>query len=125
MSSPAFPEAPAALEPTPIDAVDAALARVASRKDAWLKVGIPDRIVLLRRCLEGVTAVAEEWVRDGCRLKGIAPGDALEGEEWLVGPWTTLRNIRLLIGALEAGGRPRPPALSDRPDGRKVARVFP
>src|SRR5215470_1049769 len=97
MSSPAFPEPPAAVAPTPIPEVDALVARVAAKKDAWPKVGIPERIALLSKCLEGVLAVAEEWVRDGSRLKGIAAGDPLEGEEWLAGPMTTARNVRLLI----------------------------
>ena len=125
MSSPAFPEPPAAVAATPIPEVDALVARVAAKKDAWPKVGIPERIALLSKCLEGVLAVSEEWVRDGSRLKGIAAGDPLEGEEWLAGPMTTARNVRLLIQALEAGGQPTPPALWERADGHKVARVFP
>ena len=125
MSSPAFKEPAAAVPPTPLDHVDALVARVASQKDVWLKVGLVDRIALLRRCQEGVLAVAEEWVRGGCELKGIAPGDPLEGEEWLAGPMTTLRNIRLLIETLEAGGQPTPRAVRERGDGQKVAAVFP
>lgn len=125
MSSPAFPEAPAHQPPTPLDALDALVARVAARRDAWPRVAIPERIALLRRCLEGVGAVAEEWVRDGCRAKGIAPADPQEGEEWLAGPMATARNIRLLVRALEAGGQPALPRVSERPDGQKVVRVFP
>jgi acyl-CoA reductase-like NAD-dependent aldehyde dehydrogenase len=125
MSSPAFPEPPAAQSPTPLPDVDAKVARVAERKSDWLKVGLVDRIGYLRRCLEGVMAVAEDWAADGCRLKGIPAGDVLEGEEWLAGPMTTARNLRLLIRALEAGGQPTPPAVTERPDGQKVARVFP
>jgi acyl-CoA reductase-like NAD-dependent aldehyde dehydrogenase len=125
MSSFAFPEAPAAHAPTPFDALDALVARVAAQKDAWLQVSVVERIGLLRRCLERLAGVAEEWAQDGSRLKGIAAGDPLEGEEWLAGPMTTARNLRLLILALEAGGQPSPSALSQRPDGQKVARVFP
>jgi acyl-CoA reductase-like NAD-dependent aldehyde dehydrogenase len=125
MSSPTFPEPPVAQDATPLAEVDAKVARVAARKDDWLKIGIVDRIHYLRRCLEGVDAVAEEWVRDGARVKGIAPGDPLEGEEWLAGPMATTRNIRLLIAALEAGGQPTPPAMTERADGHKVAQVFP
>src|SRR5262249_19743984 len=125
MSSPAFPEPPAAVPPTPITDVDALVPRVAAQKDAWPKGGIAEPVALLRRCLDGVSPVGDAWVRDGSRLKGIEPGSPLEGEEWLAGPMTTARNIRLLIGALEAGGQPTPPAVWERPDGHKVARVFP
>jgi hypothetical protein len=129
MTAPLAPAAAAAAASTEgartFSAIDESVARVAARKDAWLGLAIPQRIQLLRACLHGVAEVAEAWARDGSRRKGIAPGDVLEGEEWLAGPMTTLRNIRLLIEALEAGGRPRPPSLSTRPDGQVVARVFP
>lgn len=125
MSSPAFPEPPAQIPPTSLEECDKKVTRLASRKDDWTKVGIVERIGYLRKCLDGTMAVVEGWVRDGCKLKGIPAGDKLEGEEWISGPMTTVRNIRLLIGALEAGGQPTPPSITERPDGRKVARVFP
>lgn len=125
MSSPAFPEPPPQIPPTSLDEVDRRVARVASKKDVWVKVDIQRRIELLKKCLDGVGRVAERWVEGGCRLKGLAMGGDLEGEEWLAGPMTTARNIRLLIQALEAGGRPVPPRIETRADGQKVARVFP
>ncbi len=125
MTSPVFPEPPAAVAATPLAEVDALVARVAAKKGEWPKVGIVDRIGYLRRCLDGVLGVARAWAEDGSRLKGIAPGDPLVGEEWLAGPMATARNIRLLIHALEAGGQPTPPEIRERPDGQKVARVFP
>ncbi len=125
MTSPAFPEPPPVIPPTSIADVDAAVARVAAKKDLWLDVSIGRRVELLNACLRGVGTVAEDWVRDGSKRKGVAPGDPLEGEEWLAGPVTTIRNIRLFIAALEANGQPPPPALKTRPDGQVVARVFP
>src|SRR5215470_17542826 len=125
MTSPAFAEPTSAAVPaTPPGALDALVARVAAKKDAWPRVAIVDRIALLRRCQQGIAAVAEEWVQGGCRAKGIAPGDPLEGEEWLAGPVTTARNVRLLIAALEAGGQPAPPAMREH-DGQKIVDVFP
>jgi acyl-CoA reductase-like NAD-dependent aldehyde dehydrogenase len=125
MSSPRFPEPPAAVAPTPLDKVDAAVARVAARKNAWLDVSISRRIQYLKDCAQGVADVADAWVRDGSLRKGIAPGDVLEGEEWLAGPMTTVRNVRLLIVALEQGGRPAFPGSTTRPGGQVVAQVFP
>ena len=120
-----FPPPPAALPETSLEACDRLLDRLASRKDDWLKVSIPERIAYLERCLAGTVAVAEEWARDGSRLKGIADGHVYQGEEWLAGPMTTVRNIRLLIDALKADGQPCLPDVIERPDGQKVARVFP
>jgi acyl-CoA reductase-like NAD-dependent aldehyde dehydrogenase len=125
MTSPKFPEPPAAVAPTSIAEVDAAVARVAARRDAWLGTGIEARIALLRRCLLGVTEVASGWAADMCRVKGLSPDEPLAGEEWLGGPVTTARNIRLLIEALQAGGQPRPPRVSQRPSGQYVVRVMP
>ncbi|MCU0658109.1 MAG: aldehyde dehydrogenase family protein [Polyangiaceae bacterium] len=125
MSSPRFPEPPPVLPPTPLDKVDALVARVASRKDEWTRVPLPRRISYLQACLAGVAEVAEAWVRDGCKRKGIALDDTLAGEEWLAGPMATARNIRLLIASLQQNGQPRLPGLHRRPDGQEVASVFP
>jgi hypothetical protein len=105
--------------------LDPVVARVAARKDAWVQVGIPERIDLLRRCIRGVVDVAGEWVRRGCDAKGIDPASPLAGEEWISGPMTTVRNLRLLVEALKEGGAPRPVRQRVRPDGRIVAQVFP
>jgi Aldehyde dehydrogenase family len=125
MTSPEFPEPPTPIPPTPLEEVGARALRVASKKDDWIKVPIAERIAILRQCIAGVLGVSEAWVKDGCRAKGIAEGDTLQGEEWVVGPWQTIRNARLLIVALEQNGHPRPAKLYTRPDGQQVARVFP
>ena len=54
MPSPAFQEPPAPVPPTPKARVDELVARVASKKDAWLVVGIAQRLDYLRRAIEGV-----------------------------------------------------------------------
>jgi acyl-CoA reductase-like NAD-dependent aldehyde dehydrogenase len=124
MSSPRFPE-PTSVPPTPREAIDAAVERVAARKDEWTKVSIPDRIRLLERCIDALVATAEGWVADACRAKGIAETDPLAGEEWIAGPSTTIRNARLLVRSLEALGQRRLPKVYAREDGQLVARVFP
>ena len=76
--------------------------------------------------VDGLVEVAEGWVADGCRAKGIAPDDSLAGEEWISGPATTIRNARLLVRSLESLGQRRLPKVYAR-GGRQqlVARVFP
>ncbi|MCU0255646.1 MAG: aldehyde dehydrogenase family protein [Vicinamibacterales bacterium] len=105
--------------------LDPVVAGVAARRDAWVRVGLPERVALLRRAIDGVLAVGDDWVRAACHAKGIDPRSTLAGEEWISGPMTTVRNLRLLMEALEAGGAPRPMALRARPDGQVVADVFP
>jgi len=124
MTSPEFPEPPQPIPPTRIPEVDARVARLAGKKGAWPKVGIPERVAYLRKCIDGVLEVSAAWVADGCRAKGIPEGDTLAGEEWVVGPWQTIRNARLLILALEQAGHPSV-KVTKRPDGQLVAKVFP
>jgi hypothetical protein len=125
MPSPAFPEPPAAIPPTPLAECDARVARLHGRREAWLALGTVQRIAYLQRCLAGVREVAPAWVSDVCRLKGIGEDDPMAGEEWLAGPATTVRNIRLLIESLEAAGQKKPPAVTTRANGQKVVRVVP
>ena len=125
MPSPSFPEPKPAIPPTPLAECDQAVARVHAKRDAWLAVGIEQRIAYLERCLVGVREAAPAWVEDLTRLKGIRMDEPLAGEEWLSGPAVTARNIRLLIESLRAKGQKPPPAVTTRPDGQKVVRVLP
>jgi len=125
MTSPQFPEPPPPLPPTPLAEIDARLELLAKKKDEWVAVPLPRRVELLRQCMKALLPIAEDWVSDGCRAKGIAEGSPLMGEEWVAGPWQTMRNLRLFAEALEAGGQPRPPEVKTRPDGQVVVRVFP
>ncbi len=105
--------------------LDAIVGRLASRKDAWVRVPIEERVTLLRECLHGVLRVAERWVARACEAKGAAIDSAVAGEEWLSGPMTTVRNIRLFAEALERGGEPAPRSIRPGPGGRVIATVFP
>jgi len=125
MTSPTFPEPPTPIPPTPLAEVDARIDSLAAKKDEWVSVPTARRAALLRECMPALLAVAGAWVEDGCRAKGIAADSPLAGEEWVAGPWQTMRNLRLFAEALEAGGQPRPPKTKTRPDGQVVARVFP
>jgi len=119
-----------AVPPPPLTAplasqLDPIVARVAANKDAWVRQDIPARIRLLEQAIAGVLAVSGEWVRRACEAKGIDPASSLSGEEWIAGPMTTVRNLRLLIHALQHGGGPPPNRIRRGPDGQLIADVFP
>jgi hypothetical protein len=124
MNTLSLPSAEAALL-TSFEQTDRHLEQLASRKQAWVAVSLSDRISYLERCIEGVMAVAVPWTEAACRAKGIDPQSSLAGEEWIAGPVATLLNLRLLIRTLQAGGQPPPVRLTQRPDGQRVAQVFP
>lgn len=105
--------------------VDAAIADLAARANAWLAVPIDERIRLLDACVARTASVGEKWVEIGARIKGVLASDNIAGEEWLAGVMPTVRNARLLANALRAGGKPKPAETRTAPDGRTVARVFP
>ncbi len=124
MASPKFPEPPPSIPATSLEECDAAVERLSAAASRWAETGIPARIELLRATMERLGEVAPDWVAAACRAKGHAPGSSGEGEEWLGGPMTTMRNLRLLVEALEAGGQPKPPRLEKR-GSQWVATVFP
>jgi len=120
-----IPEAKAVIPPTELAECDQVLKRLSAAKKAWTEVSIPERVALLRSCIDTTVAVGEEWVVASCKGKDFAAGSAGEGEEWLGGVLPTVRNLRLLIEALEAGGQPPLPGLRQTKDGQWIARVFP
>jgi len=113
------------LAATPVDVIDQHLAVLAAHKASWLAVTVEQRIALLERCIVGIDAVKDRWVRALCDVKKIPAGDNLEGEEWVAGPVAVVRNLRLFVEALRANGQPAPVSTTTRPDGRTVCRIFP
>src|SRR5512140_967435 len=89
--------------------LDDCLGRLSARKDAWVRLSAAERVPFLRSANGGVLDVAAEWVDRTCEAKQVDPHSTLGGQDWVTGPMTTVRGLRLFAEALEAGGRPRPP----------------
>jgi acyl-CoA reductase-like NAD-dependent aldehyde dehydrogenase len=124
-----IPEAVAARGHDSLDEVDAAVAAVAARKDAWAALPIPDRRRLLDQMVRDTMVVAQEWATTGARSKGLVPGTPAWGEEIAFGPMQVVRNLRLLdrtLASLERDGHVGLPGEPRRsPDGRIEVPVFP
>src|SRR5258708_14232719 len=117
-------------EPRTVPALAATKDRVKSASSRFARLGIPERIQLLRQMRQGYRAIAEESVLAACRAKGINPDNSIAGEEWMSGPWIVIRNLRLLEAALQdvqRQGAPRIPRswMKSLPDGRLALKVFP
>jgi len=110
---------------TPLDEVDAMLARLEEGRTRWSALSTAQRAGLLRRCMETTSAVADRWAEVACMVKGYAVGSNGHGEEYLGGTLAVMRNLRLYAEALDHDGAPPLPKTWQRPDGQWVARVFP
>lgn len=76
------------------------------------RIGLVERIDLLRECLRGVIETSREWVDRACRAKGIPEGSPARAEEIAAGPVATARFLRLLIHSftqIQQNGRTQPP----------------
>ncbi len=125
MTSPDFATVAPKVSSTPRPQLDAVVARLAAKKNEWTRVSTAKRADYLERCIVKTLSVAPEWVKAACEAKGIALDSSRAGEEWLAGPMTTMRNLRLLAEAMRYGGEPPIPRQWTRPDGQVVAEVFP
>jgi acyl-CoA reductase-like NAD-dependent aldehyde dehydrogenase len=110
---------------TDSNALDVALASLQHRKSDWVNVSISERLEYLQTCLDRTLSVAEAWTTAACQAKGIDPSSTLAGEEWIAGPISTVRNLRLLMTSLQAAGQLAPARIDRRDDGQLVARVIP
>ncbi len=125
----AIPEAEHRIESTSRSKIDEALAILEDHKNEWIALDIDERIALLEQARDGFVEVAEPWVRAAVEAKGLTMGASEEGEEWMAGPGTVLRNINLLITSLtdirDYGAPQLPKPAFARPDGQVVAPVLP
>ncbi len=127
--APQFPAVSESIPPTDHAALDAAIADVQAKRDAWVAVGVPERIALMDRLIADFAALAPRWVAASIQAKGIAPGSPAVTDEWAAGVYATLKHLRQMRNSLSqiaSSGRPRIPGqVTTRPDGQVVARVFP
>jgi acyl-CoA reductase-like NAD-dependent aldehyde dehydrogenase len=114
--------------PTAQRELDQAVARLQEGATAFLRLSLPDRITLARGMQAGYLRIAERSVQVGCEAKGIPRGTPMEGEEWATGPWSVVRQLRLIAESLDAlaraGNTPVGP-VGRAADGRLTAQLFP
>ena len=90
-------------------AVDAAIEAVSTGARAWALLSLRQRQMLMRRLRATVGAVAAEWADVASTTKGLPPGHALRGEEWLSGPYAAIVALDAYadtLGALADGRSP-------------------
>ena len=113
---------------TALPRLDELVGRLRDGARSWVKLPLVAKLAVARRMLEGFSRVADRSVQAAVAAKGIAPGTPQEGEEWLGGPYVTLRILRLTVEALEAlaAGRNTPIGKVDRTiDGKLRVQMYP
>ena len=108
--------------------LDQAVGRLRASAQTWSRLPVSEKAVLADSMRTGAARVAERSVRQACLAKGIPRGSALEGEEWLTGPFVTVRFLRQLVGSLLSIARRGNTMLGPverGEDGRLSARVYP
>jgi len=127
--TPAAPSAqPATPPPSSATRLDEAVAKVREGAARLARLSLEDRVALARSMQTGYLAIATESVHAACAAKGIPLGTPLEGEEWTLGPWFVVRNLRLVQQALlsiKHTGNTTIGAVGRTADGRLTAQVFP
>ena len=128
MNAPSPNLMPPQLVPQLQASLDADLQTLAANREQWVKTTIEQRISILAEIKEAVMPVAQAWAQTASRQKGIAVGSALEGEEWLSGPYTVMGYCNEMMTTLaKVQGKHH---LDDVPvrqlsNGQVVARVLP
>jgi acyl-CoA reductase-like NAD-dependent aldehyde dehydrogenase len=117
------------MPPTSTESLDLAVEELAAHRVEWARISIADLLAMLERLHDDYATVVERWVAVSLQAKGITPGSRAEAEEWMVGPFLVLRNLRLLrrsLSEIARYGQPRVPGrVTTRSNGQVVARVFP
>ncbi|MDG1424423.1 MAG: aldehyde dehydrogenase, partial [Paracoccaceae bacterium] len=80
---------------------DKALEELDEAKDKWARLPPAERITLLSGMKDGIMKVAKDWVEIAARKKGLIPGTAIAGEEWIAGPYATIAGVNALMSTLE------------------------
>ena len=89
-----------------------------------------EKASLLRACVPHLLSAAQDWASAACQAKGLRLDSSFAAEEWLGGPYVTMRCLRKLIGSLAdiaANGKPQLPsgAFQLARDGRVEVVVMP
>jgi acyl-CoA reductase-like NAD-dependent aldehyde dehydrogenase len=114
--------------PSSAQQLDRAVARVKDRASRFVKLSLAERIRLVRSMQAGYLRIAGASVEAACVAKGIPAGTPMEGEEWTLGPWFVVRQLRLLaesLQSLEKTGNTRVGKLGRTADQRVSVQVFP
>src|SRR5258708_7921318 len=98
--SPQFPTISGSIPPSTQEAMDSAVQTLQEHKDTWVALSSSQRIAIIDKLINDFFAIAPRWVAACLQAKGIAKNTPTSSEEWTLGPWPVLKNLRQLRQAL-------------------------
>jgi hypothetical protein len=110
--------------------LDKYLAILGDNATPFARLAPREKAALLRACVPRLLSVSRDWVAAACKAKGLLMDTPASSEEWLGGPYVTMRCLRKLIMSLEqiqTSGKPILPsgAIRVAGDGRTEVLVMP
>ena len=110
--------------------LDKYLAILGENATPFARLAPREKAALLRACVPRLLAVSKDWVAAACKAKGLLMDTPASSEEWLGGPYVTMRCLRKLIMSLEQIQTLGKPSLSSGAirvagDGRTEVLVMP
>ncbi len=106
--------------------LDDAIADLRTGARAWAHLTLGQRVRLFDRLHASTAANAQEWAETAALSKGLEPGHALRGEEWLSGPYAALVALeayRASLAALAKGASPLDGVKTEPPPAADCART--
>src|SRR3954449_9906671 len=88
--------------PTSQPQLDEVVSRLKDGARKFIGLSLDQRVELARSMQAGYLRIARASVEAACAAKGIPLGSPLEGEEWTLGPWFVVRQLRLIRQSLLA-----------------------
>lgn len=108
--------------------LDSALNILNAHKDKWAQTNVQTRIKILSELMNGMEAVADDWVRESQEAKQLNDDTAVGSEDWafITVIFRQLRTLMVTLTEIYEDGTPdlRNP-LHTRHDGRVTYEVFP
>ncbi len=118
------------LPPTTARDLDRAIEDLQAGKQVWAELDLDRKIEYLESLAEGTLRVARGQVEAAAAAEGVSFASTAGGEEWLSGPYISLRLLRLMIRTLESLRDTGKVPIDDqdvrvRDNGRVAVDVFP
>jgi aldehyde dehydrogenase (NAD(P)+) len=109
-------------------ALDDAIRTLRDHRDEWATLPVRRKMDLLTQARAALGIHAQSWVNASVEGKQLDAQSPWVGEEWVTGPWALAAGMNGYLESLRSlaeGRPPKLPAVSTRPDGQVVVKVFP